>query len=92
LTDFENAAFVVFVVILTRAILFYGLDFRMPISKMREVTQKERQYFNFICIKQVDENMKRAVKCDAVNKEQFHFRKVIIPVLLPHYWLTLHVA
>ncbi|XP_065919310.1 glutamate--cysteine ligase catalytic subunit-like [Dysidea avara] len=60
LTDFENAAFVVFVVILTRSILSYGLDFRIPISKL-------------------DENMKRAVKRDTVNKELFHFRKVIIP-------------
>ena len=28
---------------------------------------------------QLDENMKRAVKKDAVNKEIFHFRKSIIP-------------
>ena len=34
LTDFENAAFVVFVVILTRTILSFGLDFRIPISKV----------------------------------------------------------
>ena len=28
---------------------------------------------------QLDENMKRAVKRDAVNKETFHFRTSIIP-------------
>ena len=28
---------------------------------------------------QLDENMKRAVKRDAVHKEKFHFRKSIIP-------------
>ncbi|CAK8697356.1 glutamate--cysteine ligase catalytic subunit-like [Clavelina lepadiformis] len=32
LTDFENAAFVVFVVLLTRVILTYKLDFLMPLS------------------------------------------------------------
>nr|CAB3248530.1 glutamate--cysteine ligase catalytic subunit-like [Phallusia mammillata] len=32
LTDFENAAFVVFIVLLTRVILTYKLDFLMPIS------------------------------------------------------------
>ena len=28
---------------------------------------------------QLDENMRRAVKRDAVRKEKFHFRKTIIP-------------
>lgn len=28
---------------------------------------------------QLDENMRRAVKRDAVKKEKFHFRKTIIP-------------
>lgn len=32
LTDFENAAFVVFIVLLTRVILTYKLDFLIPIS------------------------------------------------------------
>ncbi|KAL5493226.1 hypothetical protein EMCRGX_G014373 [Ephydatia muelleri] len=36
LTDFENAAFVVFVVLLTRAILSFKLNFYIPISKMQE--------------------------------------------------------
>ena len=34
ITDFENAAFAVFVVLLTRAILSYGLNFYIPISKV----------------------------------------------------------
>lgn len=34
LTDFENAAFVVFVVLLTRAILSFKLNFYIPISKV----------------------------------------------------------
>ena len=34
LTDFENAALVVFVVLLTRAILSFGLNFYIPISKV----------------------------------------------------------
>lgn len=36
LTEFENAAYVVFVVLLTRVILSYKLNFLIPISKMDE--------------------------------------------------------
>ncbi|CAG0920851.1 unnamed protein product [Notodromas monacha] len=36
LTDFENAAYVVFVVLLTRVILSYELNFLMPLSKVDE--------------------------------------------------------
>ncbi|KAH7108152.1 glutamate-cysteine ligase catalytic subunit [Auriculariales sp. MPI-PUGE-AT-0066] len=35
-TDFENAAFSVFIVLLSRAILFFGLNFYIPISKVDE--------------------------------------------------------
>lgn len=35
ITDFENAAIVCFVVLLTRVILSYNLDFLIPISKVR---------------------------------------------------------
>jgi glutamate--cysteine ligase catalytic subunit len=35
LTDFENAAFSIFIVLLTRAILSFDLNFYMPISKVR---------------------------------------------------------
>lgn len=58
LTDFENAAFVVFVVLLTRVILSYKLNLLIPISK-------------------VEENMKRAVKRDAVLNEKFYFRSTL---------------
>ena len=34
-TDFENAAFSAFIVLLSRAILFFGLNFYIPISKVR---------------------------------------------------------
>lgn len=34
LTDFENAAFTVFIVLLTRVIIQFGLDFYMPISRV----------------------------------------------------------
>ncbi|GAA5974921.1 hypothetical protein JCM5350_004505 [Sporobolomyces pararoseus] len=36
LTDFENAAFAVFIVLLTRAIMSMGLNFYLPISKVDE--------------------------------------------------------
>ncbi|CAH1118764.1 unnamed protein product [Phaedon cochleariae] len=36
MTDFENAAYVCFVVLLTRVILHYKLNFMMPISKVDE--------------------------------------------------------
>ncbi|KAF8443156.1 glutamate-cysteine ligase-domain-containing protein [Boletus edulis BED1] len=36
LTDFENAAFVVFVVLLSRAVLAFSLNFYIPISKVDE--------------------------------------------------------
>lgn len=38
LTDFENAAYVVFVVLLTRVILSYKLDFLIPLSKVKTAT------------------------------------------------------
>ena len=34
LTDFENAAYIVFVVLLTRAILSFKLNLLIPISKV----------------------------------------------------------
>jgi hypothetical protein len=34
MTDFENAAFAVFVVLLSRAILYFNLNFYIPISKV----------------------------------------------------------
>ena len=37
LTEFENAAFTVFVVLLTRAIISYQLNFYIPLSKVGTV-------------------------------------------------------
>lgn len=34
-TDFENAAFAVFIALVSRALLFMGLNFYIPISKVR---------------------------------------------------------
>jgi glutamate--cysteine ligase catalytic subunit len=53
-TDFENAAFVIFIVLLTRTILSRDLNFYLPISKSDEnmkkaykrgATQNEKFYF-----------------------------------------------
>ena len=60
LTDFENAAFVVFVVLLTRAILSFKLNFYIPISKVGDelsinfprLNQKIWSYL--ICIRKID--------------------------------------
>lgn len=43
LTDFENAAIVCFVVLLTRVILSYHLNFLIPISKVDENMQKAQK-------------------------------------------------
>jgi len=54
MTDFENAAFAVFVVLLTRAVLSLNLNFYLPISKVdenmqraqhRDALQTEKFYF-----------------------------------------------
>lgn len=44
MTDFENAAFSIFIVLLTRAILSFNLNFYMPISKVscHKSTKKRR--------------------------------------------------
>ncbi|KAL8912591.1 MAG: hypothetical protein Q9172_007475, partial [Xanthocarpia lactea] len=55
MTDFENAAFVVFIMLLSRAILHFDLNFYMPISM-------------------IDENMEKANRRDAINREHFRFR------------------
>ncbi|KZT52865.1 glutamate-cysteine ligase catalytic subunit, partial [Calocera cornea HHB12733] len=53
-TDFENAAFSIFIVLLSRAILSFGLNFYMPISKVdanmktaqaRDAARQEKFYF-----------------------------------------------
>ncbi|CAH8608017.1 unnamed protein product [Dicrocoelium dendriticum] len=55
LTDFENAAFVTFILLLSRTILRLKLNLLVPISK-------------------VDENMKTAIKRNAVREGLFYFR------------------
>ncbi|KAI8577565.1 hypothetical protein K450DRAFT_251444 [Umbelopsis ramanniana AG] len=40
MTDFENTAFAIFIVLLTRAILSFGLNFYIPISKVDENMKK----------------------------------------------------
>jgi len=40
ITDFENAAFAVFIVLVTRVILSFGLNFYIPISKVEENMQR----------------------------------------------------
>ena len=37
LSDFENAAYVIFIVLVTRAILTFKLNFMIPISKVRKM-------------------------------------------------------
>lgn len=77
LTDFENAAYSIFIVLLTRAILSYGLVFYLPISK---VCINYCRWTYIVLIKlyhQVDENMKTAQKRDAVNVGKFYFRKSV---------------
>ena len=41
-TEFENAAFTVFIVLLSRVILSYGLDFLIPISMLGEILPRCR--------------------------------------------------
>lgn len=43
MTDFENAAIVCFVVLMTRVILSYQLDFLIPVSKVDENMQKAQK-------------------------------------------------
>lgn len=43
MTDFENAAFSIFIVLLTRAIISFNLNFYMPISQVDENIQRAQQ-------------------------------------------------
>lgn len=89
LTDFENAAYAIFTVLLTRAILSYGLNFYIPIGKVNNLTT----YHNFLLAgfvltlrqTQVDENMHTAHARDAVRTKKFWFRKDIFPSPPPRY-------
>lgn len=75
MTDFENAAFAVFVVLLSRAIFTFNLNFYIPISK---VCPKVNFYFrkNLLTTpRQVDENMARAQQRNASASKKFFFKK-----------------
>lgn len=67
LTDFENSAIVCFVVLLTRVILSYNLNFLIPISKVDE-NMKNSQLRN-ACLEQKFWFRKSidGVKCDGKN-------------------------
>jgi glutamate--cysteine ligase catalytic subunit len=86
LTDFENAAYSVFIVLLTRAILSFNLNFYMPISKVRDLgfchdsSRLIADMFLPVVPLQVDINMQRAQKRDAARSERFHFRKWVFPL------------
>jgi glutamate--cysteine ligase catalytic subunit len=82
ITDFENAAIVCFVVLLTRVILSYNLDFLIPISRViRSVFFKAILY----CLVdfKVDENMQNAQQRDACKEQKFWFRKEITTHISP---------
>ena len=79
LTDFENAAFVVFVVLLTRAILSFKLNFLIPISKVTASVSVVTWLPWCQPTNQMQENMVRAQKRDALHSERFYFRKSVVP-------------
>lgn len=47
MTDFENAAFALFIVLLSRAILSFSLTFYIPISKVSKIV------WHVICLERV---------------------------------------
>lgn len=86
-TDFENAAVVCFVVLVTRVILSFRYNLLIPISKVsREKLDcnLEASYHSRICPFKVDENMKRAQKRDAVLTQKFFFRTNITTTCANH--------
>jgi glutamate--cysteine ligase catalytic subunit len=84
LTDFENAAYVCFIVLLTRVILSYNLHFMIPISKVSMAVRFKSTLISAVLFgnvkiylplcKKVDENMKKAQKRNALLTEKFWFR------------------
>lgn len=77
LTDFENAAFVVFVALLTRTIRSFNMNFYIPITKVLCKQGKVLSGFEDSASLQVDENMRRAHHRGAALNERFYFRKII---------------
>ncbi|KAJ8918410.1 hypothetical protein NQ315_008107 [Exocentrus adspersus] len=93
-TDFENAAIVCFVVLLTRVILSYQLNFLIPISKLckryfikyltlERMNNKEKYLDIDSASLKVDENMQKAQKRNAAREEKFWFRKDITTHVSP---------
>jgi glutamate--cysteine ligase catalytic subunit len=82
MTDFENAAFAIFIVLLSRAILSFNLNFYIPISKVELNNSLHKSIYEqiFFCL-QVDENMTRAQQRDAVASSNFYFRSNVFPSL-----------
>lgn len=76
-TDFENAAFTVFVVLLCGAILAFDLNFYIPMSKV--CSRCFYCYYVVLNVAKVDENIARAQKRDAVRTGKFFFRKSVLP-------------
>jgi len=81
MTDFENAAFSIFIVLLTRAIISFDLNFYMPISKVRNGNPDSCS--SMADNVQVDKNMQRAQQRNAAVMNQFHFRRNIFPLDRP---------
>jgi len=90
LTDFENAAFTVFIVLLTRAILSFNLNLYIPITKVGRAPARRRRRGERTStsgtrarrrrpLPQVDENMQTAHTRDAARTGLFNFRNHIFP-------------
>lgn len=83
LTDEENAAFVIFIVLMTRLILSFNLDMLLPISKVNAPTLCWLVFRALILSlslsppTQVEENMAEAQKRNAARSSAFWFRKDI---------------
>lgn len=77
MTDFENAAFAVFVVLLSRAILYFKLNFYIPISKVWYKFWHAAPVLSSSILAQVDENMGRAQERNASASRKFYFRKEV---------------
>ncbi len=84
LTDFENAAFVVFMLLLTRTIRSFSINFYIPITKAPShclCVMCAFMHAQLLCLlfhaMQVDENMRRAHIRGAALTQRFYFRKVV---------------
>jgi glutamate--cysteine ligase catalytic subunit len=78
MTDFENAAFSIFIVLLSRAILTFGLNFYIPVSKVSWPWLMS-PFIGRSYELQVDDNMERAQKRGSSRNTKFWFRRSIYP-------------